>query len=248
MPVAAMKKILIIDDEKPTLAMFRLFLKAYGYEVLLAENGLEGLEIFRREKPPIVLTDIKMPGLDGLEVLRQVKEIDPRAEVIVISGHGDMELAMRALQLNASDFLSKPVQKSELDIALKRAEERLKQEEGGSREIRVQGREDRLFIVEVDGDVSSRSEPSLNEAFQRVFTGAGRGILLRFRDRTTVNSAGVAVIIQLLLEARRRGLPVAISGLSSNFQKFFNLVGIHNYARCFEQDEAALAYLETASR
>jgi len=155
-----MKKILIIDDEKPTLAMFRLFLKAYGYEVLLAENGLEGLEIFRREKPPIVLTDIKMPGLDGLEVLRQVKEIDPRAEVIVISGHGDMELAMRALQLNASDFLSKPVQKSELDIALKRAEERLKLAEGGGRPVRVQGREDRLFIVTVEGEVSSRSESS----------------------------------------------------------------------------------------
>ncbi|MBI5583132.1 MAG: response regulator [Deltaproteobacteria bacterium] len=243
-----MKKILIIDDEKPTLAMFRLFLSAYGYEVLLAENGIEGLEIFRREKPPIVLTDIKMPGLDGLEVLRQVKEIDPRAEVIVISGHGDMDLAMRALQLNASDFLSKPVQKSELDIALKRAEERLKQEGGGGNGIRVQEREERLFIVEVEGDVSSRSEPSLNEAFQRIFTGEGRGILLRFSDQTSVNSAGVAVIIQLLLEAHRREIPVAISGLSPNFKKFFDLVGIHKYARYFENDEPALAYLQTASR
>ena len=131
-----MKKILIIDDEKPTLNMFRLFLSAYGYEVLLAENGLQGLEIFRKEGPPIVLTDIKMPGMDGLEVLRQVKEIAPRTEVIVISGHGDMDLAMRALQLNASDFLSKPVQKSELDIALKRAEERIKQETDPAQAIR----------------------------------------------------------------------------------------------------------------
>jgi anti-anti-sigma factor len=243
-----MKKILIIDDEKPTLAMFRLFLTAYGYEVLLAENGVQGLEIFRREKPPIVLTDIKMPGLDGLEVLRQVKEIDPRAEVIVISGHGDMELAMRALQLNASDFLSKPVQKSELDLALKRAEERLKQEEGGSNAIRVREREARLFSVEVAGDVSSRSEPALNEAFQGIFTGDGRGILLRFNERTSVNSAGVAVIIQLLLEAHRRQVPVAISGLSPNFKKFFDLVGINQYAHYFEQDEEALAYLVTASR
>jgi anti-anti-sigma factor len=243
-----MKKILIIDDEKPTLAMFRLFLKAYGYEVLLAENGLQGLEIFRREKPPIVLTDIKMPGLDGLEVLRQVKEIDPRAEVIVISGHGDTELAMRALQLNASDFLSKPVQKSELDIALTRAEERLKRTEGGGQPVRVQGREDRLFIVAVEGDVSSRVESSLNEAFQRIYDEQGRGILLRFSDQTSVNSAGVAVIIQLLLEADRRKVPVALSGLSDHFKKFFDLVGINQYARYFEQDEAALAYLETASR
>jgi hypothetical protein len=58
----------------------------------------------------------------------------------------------------------------------------------------------------------------------------------------------VAIIIQLLLEADRRGVPAAISGLSANIKKFFDLVGIHNYARYFEQDESALAYLETASR
>ena len=69
-----MEKILVIDDEKATLSMFRLFLDAYGYSVYTAENGKEGLEIFRKEKPAIVLTDIKMPGIDGLAILRQIKE------------------------------------------------------------------------------------------------------------------------------------------------------------------------------
>ena len=238
-----MKKILIIDDEKPTLNMFRLFLSAYGYEVLLAENGLQGLEIFRKEGPPIVLTDIKMPGMDGLEVLRQVKEIAPRTEVIVISGHGDMDLAMRALQLNASDFLSKPVQKSELDIALKRAEDRIKQGTDSAQAIRYLPKEDDLCVLEVEGDISSQSEAMFNEAFQKAWAQGARKILLRFSQRTSVNSAGVAVLIQFLLEAHRRSVPVAICGLAPHFKQLFEMVGINNYARTFEQEKESLAYL-----
>ncbi len=120
-----MEKILVIDDEKPTLSMFRLFLGAYGYTVLTAKNGKEGLEIFKKEKPPIVLTDIKMPGIDGLAVLQQIKAIDPKAEVIVITGHGDTDLAKQALDLDAVDFINKPIKKEALDAALKRAEKRL---------------------------------------------------------------------------------------------------------------------------
>jgi hypothetical protein len=86
-------KILVIDDEKPTLSMFLLFLKAYGYEVLLAENGAQGLKIFEAESPAIVFTDLKMPGMDGFEVLDRIKSQSPETEVIVITGHGDMDLA-----------------------------------------------------------------------------------------------------------------------------------------------------------
>jgi len=121
-----MNKILVIDDERATLNMFHLLLGAHGYTVLTAENGVEGLEVFRKERPPIVLTDIKMPGMDGFEVLQQIKEMDSDSEVIVITGHGDMDLAIQALNLNASDFINKPIQKDALDMALRRAEERIK--------------------------------------------------------------------------------------------------------------------------
>jgi hypothetical protein len=67
------RKVLIIDDEKPTLAMFELFLEAYGFEVLTAEKGEEGIEVFEAENPSIVFTDIKMPGIDGFEVLKRIK-------------------------------------------------------------------------------------------------------------------------------------------------------------------------------
>ena len=117
---------MIIDDEKPTLAMFRLFLDAYGYKPYTAENGATGLEIFKQEKPTIVFTDIKMPGMNGLAVLQQIKNIDPRTAVIVITGHGDAALAEKALKLDAVDFLNKPIKKEALDAALKKAEKRLR--------------------------------------------------------------------------------------------------------------------------
>ena len=125
------QKVLIIDDEKPTLAMFELFLEAYGFEVLSAENGEDGIAVFEAENPAIVFTDIKMPGVDGFEVLKRIKARSPGAVVIVITGHGDKELAKKALDLKATDFIHKPVQKEALDAALEKAEKILK---GGSGE------------------------------------------------------------------------------------------------------------------
>ena len=123
-------KVLIIDDEKPTLAMFGLFLEAYGYEVLTAENGEDGIVVFEAENPSIVFTDIKMPGMDGFEVLKRIKRISPDAVVIVITGHGDKELAKKALDLKATDFIHKPVRKEALDAALEKAEKILKNGSG----------------------------------------------------------------------------------------------------------------------
>lgn len=120
-----MKKILVIDDEKSTLSMCRLFFGAYGYQVFTAENAEIGLEIFEREKPPIVMTDIKMPGPDGFSLLKKIKEIAPETGVIVVTGHGDKELADKAYELKASAFLNKPLNTDEIEAALKKAEKKL---------------------------------------------------------------------------------------------------------------------------
>ncbi len=119
------EKILVIDDEPSTLNMLRLLLGAFGYTVLTADSGEKGLEIFRQEGPAIVLTDIRMPGMDGLEVLKRLKQADADVEVVVITGHGDIELAIRALQSDASDFINKPIQKQALEVALRRAQEKI---------------------------------------------------------------------------------------------------------------------------
>jgi PAS domain S-box-containing protein len=120
-----MSKLLLIDDEEPTRRALGRTLKSDGYQVLTAEDGKTGVELFTQERPPIVLTDIKMPGMDGIEVLKRIKEINPETEVIVITGYGEMEAAIQCLQLEASDFITKPVNDEALSVALKRAKERL---------------------------------------------------------------------------------------------------------------------------
>ncbi|RKY43105.1 MAG: RNA polymerase subunit sigma-54 [Candidatus Omnitrophota bacterium] len=120
-----MPKVLFIDDDGGIRKVFSILLRKEGYQVFTAENGEEGLKIFKQEIPPIVIADVKMPGINGIEVLKRVKEINPEAEVIIITGHGDMNSAIEALKLDASDFLPKPVKLEALSVALKRAQKKL---------------------------------------------------------------------------------------------------------------------------
>ncbi len=120
-----MTQILIIDDEKPTLQMLTLYLEVCGHDVLTAENESEGMTIFDRHRPPIVLTDIKMPGKDGFAVLRQIKSIAPATQVVVITGHGDQDLARQAFDLDACAFFNKPLDTEALEKEIKRIESAL---------------------------------------------------------------------------------------------------------------------------
>ncbi|MDL1967118.1 MAG: sigma 54-interacting transcriptional regulator [Deltaproteobacteria bacterium] len=121
-----MLKILLIDDDAGIRKLLSISLRSEGYDVITAKNGKSGIELCEQEAPSIVLTDIKMPGIDGIGVLKRIKEINPETEVIVITGDGDMKLAVKALQLDASDFITKPINEEAILVALKRAEEKLK--------------------------------------------------------------------------------------------------------------------------
>lgn len=118
-------KILIVDDEEGIRKVLRISLADRGYNVLTAENATEALRIFAREQPGIVLTDIKMPGMDGIELLRRLKQANPETEVVVITGHGDMDLAIKSLKYEATDFITKPIDDADLDRALQKSQERI---------------------------------------------------------------------------------------------------------------------------
>ena len=118
-------KLLVIDDDESIRKVLTVTLRDGGYEVLTAEDGEEGLRIFAEEQPDIILCDLRMPGKDGISVLKEIKARDPDKEVIVISAYADMDLAIEALQLKASDFITKPISTTALEVALQRAEERL---------------------------------------------------------------------------------------------------------------------------
>ena len=80
-----------------------------GYNVFTAENGTQALNILKDNDIPVVITDIKMPGIDGIELLRKIKSKNPEAEVIMLTGHGDLELAIKSLKHEATDFITKPI-------------------------------------------------------------------------------------------------------------------------------------------
>ena len=119
------ERILIVDDEEDIRVVLKISLSDLGYEVFTAENGEEALRILKETNPPIVLTDIRMPVMDGIELLRKIKDGDPETEVIMITGHGDMDLAIKSLKHEATDFITKPIKEDILEIALKRAHERI---------------------------------------------------------------------------------------------------------------------------
>jgi anti-anti-sigma factor len=232
-----MRSILIIDDEKSTLRIFRLFLSAYGYTVLTAENGKLGLEVFDKERPQIVLTDIKMPGMDGLEVLKRIKEMDPTTEVIVITGHGDVDLAIQALDLYATDFINKPIQKEALDAALRRAEKRLDGPgcgEGNQIELRSEGD---AIILDIRGNLTSHSEPFLTEAYEKIRAKGSQKIIFLLEENCSINRGGISVLTGLLSRIRGNNQTVVIKGLSDNFKKIFQMMGITKYASIAGDDE-----------
>jgi signal transduction histidine kinase len=117
--------ILLVDDEEGIRKVLGIYLEDAGYRVHRAASGQEALEIFGKVQPRIVLTDIKMPGMDGIELLQQLKRQNPDAEVIMITGHGEIDLAIRSLKFEATDFITKPIYPEALEIALKRAHERI---------------------------------------------------------------------------------------------------------------------------
>jgi signal transduction histidine kinase len=117
--------ILLVDDEEGIRKVLGIYLEDVGYRVHQAASGQEALSIFSQVSPPIVLTDIKMPGMDGIELLQHLKRVNPDAEIIMITGHGDIDLAIRSLKYEAIDFITKPIHHEALEIALKRARERI---------------------------------------------------------------------------------------------------------------------------
>ncbi len=118
------KKILIIDDESNILDSVKMVLEYEKYIVKTAKTGLDGIEIFREFKPQIVLLDVKMPGFSGIDVLRNLMEIEQNTEVIMISGHSGIEEAMEASRLGAFDFLEKPVAREKLTLTVRNAFEK----------------------------------------------------------------------------------------------------------------------------
>jgi len=121
--VATKVKILVVDDEAIVRESLHDWLSDAGYQVFTAENGPKALEIVRREKLGIVIADLVMPGMDGIELMRRAKEIQPKIEVIIITAYGSVTTAIAAMKEGAYDYIEKPFCPERAELLVKKLAE-----------------------------------------------------------------------------------------------------------------------------
>lgn len=128
-----LKRILLVDDEVDVTRILAKRLGRRGYDCATAANGHEALQAMEKEAFPIVVMDVKMPVLDGMEALREMSTRWPAAQIILLSGHADMQLAVQAMSQGAFGYLMKPVDLEELLFKIEDAatQSRLEAEQGG---------------------------------------------------------------------------------------------------------------------
>jgi CheY-like chemotaxis protein len=116
-----MARVLVVDDEPDVAEALRLYLELKGYEARAVFNGPSAVQAAQTEPPQVILLDILMPGMNGLETLRRIREIDQQIRVIVVTAVAEEDLARRVLALGASDFITKPVDLRRLEASIQRA-------------------------------------------------------------------------------------------------------------------------------
>ena len=116
-----METILIVDDEKNYLVVLKALLENEGYEILTVDNALDALRLIRESDLDLVLTDMKMPGMSGMEILDETKKINDELPIIMMTAHGTIEMAVEAMKKHAFDYITKPFQNEELKLTIKKA-------------------------------------------------------------------------------------------------------------------------------
>jgi two-component system NtrC family response regulator/two-component system response regulator HydG len=116
--MSAKGRVLVIDDEINAVTALETLLREDGYQVACANDGRAGLQLLEKEEPDVVLTDLRMPGMDGLELLSKIKQIRPETMVLLMTAYGTVKTAVKAMKLGADDYLSKPIDVEELEVVL----------------------------------------------------------------------------------------------------------------------------------
>jgi two-component system, NtrC family, response regulator AtoC len=122
--VSSKGRIVVIDDEVNAAAALETLLGEDGYEVSKANDGRAGLLLVEKQEPDVVLTDLRMPGMDGIELLTKIKQIRPETMVVLMTAYGTVKTAVRAMKLGAEDYLSKPIDVEELEVVLQKTLEK----------------------------------------------------------------------------------------------------------------------------
>ncbi|MFN7914422.1 MAG: sigma-54 dependent transcriptional regulator [Vicinamibacterales bacterium] len=185
-------RILVIDDEAAIRDSLRMTLEYEGYEVVLAATGQEGLTLAEREAPDLVILDVKMPGMDGIEVLERLRTMNDALPVIVVSGHGTISTAVEATKKGAFDFIEKPFASDRVLVSLRNAldQRRLRDENRSLKravEVRHQMIGESSVLRQVMGAIS-RAAPTNATVLIQGESGVGKELVARTIHRNSLRS------------------------------------------------------------
>ncbi len=195
-------RVLVVDDERPTRLLMEKELPRAGYVVTCAETGEEALEQVRTQEFDVILLDLKMPGIGGMEALRRMREVGTSGEVVVLTGHPDVESAIAAMKLGAYDYLTKPFKLSEVEEVLRRAAERkhLRQENTALRRMVAQREPVPLIVGQSQAILAllatvQRIAPSGANVLIQGESGTGKGLVARAIHDASTRASGPFLVI-----------------------------------------------------
>ncbi len=231
--------ILVVDDEPDICGEISGFLSVKGYQTVIAHNGRDALRLFKSQKPVLVLSDFKMPLMNGVELLRGVKSINRDVHVVLMSGAADGKTIVEAMKEEAFDFLTKPIDLNELlrivQTAVKLTLDKLMQESVRRSSVNLisyidEASEDATALY-LSADLDEYNSPKY-EMYIRNLMDEGavkKNIILVLKTIRYMNNMGLNFLINLQAHMKERGRGLFLCGLSPQVHTYLRSLGYLDY-------------------
>ncbi len=245
--------ILIVDDEPDICGEFSIFVSKLGYRVLTASNGHDALDIYKKDRPTVVLTDYKMPEMNGLDLFKSIKSIDKDVQVIFISGAADMKTAVEAMREDAFDFIAKPVDLKELKVSIGRAVEKSRRKreisyvtKTGAIAHQVIDSEKPVSVIYINTPLDEFGKKIVNSEIKSFYFNnfLQKRICISLSNVNYINNIGLNLLLSEQKDLQAKGFIVVFTMLSEPVFSYLSMLGYLEQFTIKQDYDDAMDYLK----